>query len=53
MIDFLELSSGLCCTAFAKPLAFALDGFNFSTVRELSSREKITAEPGFEPGAAG
>ena len=33
---------------------FALDGFNLNTVYKLSSKEKkISAEPGFEPEAAG
>ena len=40
-------------TAFAKSLAFALDGFNISTVHKRGSKEKTSAEPGFESGAAG
>ena len=33
---------------------FALDGFDLNTVHKPSSKEKkISAEPGFEPGAAG
>ena len=39
--------------AFAKCLAEALDGFNLSSVHKQGSKEKISAEPGFEPGAAG
>ena len=41
---FVVLSSGLCCTTFAKSFAWALGGFNFwvllSTVYVLSSRDE-------------
>ena len=40
MIFFLVLSLGLCCFAFAKSLALALNEFDLYTVHELSSNVK-------------
>ena len=37
---FIVLGLGLGCTAFAKSLALALDGFDLYTVHYLSSNEK-------------
>ena len=59
---FVVLGLGLWCTAFAKSLALALDGFDLYTVHELSSNEKdlgrkISLEKisrqRFEPGPLG
>ena len=40
-------------TSFAKCLALALDGLDLFTDHKLSSREKISTEPGFKPEAGG
>ena len=37
---FVVLGLGLCCTAFAKSLALALDGFDGYAIHKLSSNEK-------------
>ena len=37
---FVVLGLGLCCTAFAKSLALALDGFEGYAIHKLSSNEK-------------
>ena len=47
---FSALLKPLPSTTFAKNLA--LDGFDFSTVHEVSSK-KISAEPRFKPGPLG
>ena len=53
--DFLwYLALDVTASCICEIHCLALDGFDLNTVHQLSSKEKkITAEPGFEPRAAG
>ena len=50
---FKVISSGLCCTSFAKSPAKSLNRFDFSTVQELSSREKTRVSRDSDPWLLG